>query len=115
MIRPGEIYMADLPDAGRHPVIVVSREELNRGEVISAVLVTSAHFRARSKFANCVPFNAGEFGLIRECVAQCESIGPILVSQLDLADGPIGVLDEMALRDVVRAIGYVIESECEPV
>ncbi len=115
MIRPGEIYMADLPEAGRHPVIIVSRAELNRGDVVSAVLVTSAHFRIRSKLANSVPFSAGEFGLIRDCVAQCESVGPILVSQLDLADGPIGLLDELALRDVVRAIGYVIESECEPV
>ena len=31
MIRPGEIYAADFPLAGRHPVIVVSREDLNRG------------------------------------------------------------------------------------
>ena len=28
---PGEIYMADFPEAGPHPVIVVSREDLNRG------------------------------------------------------------------------------------
>jgi len=31
MIRPGEIYMADFAEAGPHPVIVLSREELNRG------------------------------------------------------------------------------------
>jgi mRNA-degrading endonuclease toxin of MazEF toxin-antitoxin module len=31
MIRPGEIYMADFGPAGPHPVIVTSRETLNRG------------------------------------------------------------------------------------
>jgi hypothetical protein len=31
MINPGEIYLADFPQAGHHPVIVVSREDLNRG------------------------------------------------------------------------------------
>ena len=33
MIQPGEVYLADFEEAGPHPVIVVSREELNRGRV----------------------------------------------------------------------------------
>ena len=33
MIQPGEVYMADFGPAGPHPVIVVSREELNRGRL----------------------------------------------------------------------------------
>jgi hypothetical protein len=37
------------------------------------------------------------------------------MSQLDLSAGPIGILDESALRDVIRAIGYVLEADCEPV
>lgn len=32
-----------------------------------------------------------------------------------MSAGPIGVLDEVALREVIKAIGYVIESDCEPV
>jgi hypothetical protein len=28
-MEPGEIYLADFPEAGPHPVVVVSREELN--------------------------------------------------------------------------------------
>ena len=31
MIRAGEVYMADFAEAGPHRVIVLSREELNRG------------------------------------------------------------------------------------
>jgi hypothetical protein len=35
-------------------------------------------------------------------------------AELDLAAGPRGILDSAALRRLVRAIGYVIESNCEP-
>jgi hypothetical protein len=39
---------------------------------------------------------------------------PIDQAQLDLATGSRGVFDDAALRKVVMAIGYVIESNCEP-
>ncbi len=115
MIRPGEIYMADFGQAGPHPVIVVSREDLNRGRYALVVVCTSARFAVRSKLPNCVPFRAGDFGLTTDCVAQCENVLSIDKVQLDLAAGPMGVLDDLALRDVIKAIGYVIESDCEPV
>ncbi len=115
MIRPGEIYVADFPGAGPHRVIVVSREELNRGSYALGVICTSARFVVRSTLPNCVPFRAGEFGFIADCVAQCENILSVEKSQLDLAAGPVGRLDDLALRNVIKAIGYVIESDCEPV
>ena len=114
-MRPGEIYIADFPVAGPHPVIVVSREPLNRGSYALAVVCTSARFSFRSKLPNCVPFSAGNFGLTADCVAQCENVVSVDKSQIDLVKGPIGVLDEIALRDVIRAIGHVIESDCEPI
>ena len=114
MIEPGEIYTADFPDAGPHPVIIVSREELNRGHYALAVVCTSARFALRSRLPNCVPFRAGQFGFTVDCVAQCENLLSIDRKQLDLEDGPIGVLDERTLRDLIKAIGYVIESDCEP-
>ena len=115
MIRPGEIYIADFEQAGSHPIIVVSRENLNRGRYVVAVVCTSARFAIRSTLPNCVPFRAGQFGFSVDCVAQCENILSIDLSQLDFTSGPRGVLDETSLRDVIRAIGYVIESDCEPV
>lgn len=48
----------------------------------------------------------------KDCVAQCENI--FLVDKDSLDPNTIGVLDEMTLRDVVRAIGHVIDSDCEP-
>ena len=114
MIRPGGVYIADFDQAGPHPVIVVSREDLNRGRYLLVVVCTSARFAARRTLPNCVPFRAGQFGFTTDCVAQRDNILSFEKSQLDLADGPIGMLDEMAMRNVVKAIGHVIESDCEP-
>ena len=99
MIRPGEIYMADT-DAGRRPAVVVSREELNRGHWVVAVLVTSTQFATRSRLPHCVAFRAGEFGLTKDCVAQAETITYLAVSELDLDPGAIGVLDEVRMREL---------------
>ena len=114
-MEPGEIYLVDFPEAGPHPVIVVSREELNRGHYALVVVCTSARFAVRSQLASCVPFHAGQFGFTADCVAQCENILSIDKRQLDrVGAGRIGVLDEMAWREVVKAIGYVVGSDCEP-
>jgi mRNA-degrading endonuclease toxin of MazEF toxin-antitoxin module len=114
MIQPGEVYMADFGPAGPHPVIVVSREELNRGHYALVVACTSARFAVRSKLSNCVPFRAGEFGFTLDCVAQYENILSIDQAQIDLAVGPLGILDDTALQNVIKAIGYVIKSDCKP-
>jgi mRNA-degrading endonuclease toxin of MazEF toxin-antitoxin module len=114
-MQPGEVYMADFGEAGPHPVIVLSREELNRGRYALVVVCTSARFAVRCKLPNCVPFHAGTFGFTVDCVAQCENLLSIDKAQLDLDDGPRGVLDDVALRDVIKAVGYVMQSDCEPV
>src|SRR5712691_21716 len=114
MIYPGEIYMADFGQAGPHPVIVVSREELNRGRYALVVVCTSARFVVRSKLSNCVPFQAGDFGFTLDCVAQCENLLSIDQEQLDVAAGPMGILDESTLQRIIKAIGYVIKSDCRP-
>jgi mRNA-degrading endonuclease toxin of MazEF toxin-antitoxin module len=114
MIRPGEIYLAST-DAGIRPVVVVSREELNRGNWLVAVLVTSTRFSLRSSLPHCVPFRAGEFGLDKDCVAQAETISYIAVVDLDMDQGVIGFLDEVRMRTLIKAIGHVIASDCEPI
>jgi mRNA-degrading endonuclease toxin of MazEF toxin-antitoxin module len=111
-MNPGEIDMADLGEATPHPVIVVSREDLNRGDRVVAVLCTSQKFALRSALPHCVPFQAGQFGFTKDCVAQCENI--FLVAKDSLDATPIGTLSDVALRDVIKAIGHVIDSDCEP-
>ncbi len=114
MIRPGEVYLADFDQAGPHPVVVVSREDLNRGRYALVVVCTSARFSVRSVLPNCVPFQVGRFGFTADCVAQCDNMLSIEKVQLGMSAGPIGVLDDIAMRDVIKAIGHVIESDCEP-
>lgn len=113
-MEPGEIYWANLA-IGRRPIIVVSRGDLNRGSNVVAVLCTSTQFSVRAKLPNCVPFQAGEFGLLKNCVAQCETITYVDKSDVDTASGRIGMLDDVRMRSVVKAIGHVIESDCEPI
>ena len=113
--RPGEIYEGYLDASESHPVIVVSREELNRGDYTVVVPLTSKKFEARRHLPNCTPFRAGEYGLSKDCVALGELITVAHKSQLVLEAGPTSVLDDESMRDVIRAIGYVIGAEFEPV
>ena len=114
-MEPGEIYIADFLEAGPHPVIVVSRENLNRGHYALVVGLYVLSLRGPQPASEFVPFQAEQFGFTVDCVAQCENILSIDKRQLDTSGGPIGVLDDVALREVVKAIGYVIASDCEPV
>jgi mRNA-degrading endonuclease toxin of MazEF toxin-antitoxin module len=115
MLQRGEIYNAAYASIPPHPVVVVSREDLNRGQKVVVVIITSAKFALRSQLPNCVPLKAGQFGLTKDCVAQAETIYVAEVGDLDIVGGPIGKLDDLTFRDVIKAIGYVIESDCEPV
>ncbi len=111
MIRPGEIYLADFEEMEPHPIVVVSREELNRGNWVAAVLITSKRFEERSKQPHCVPLRAGEFGLSKDCVAQGESLFSIRREELG---EHVGTLDEERWRDLVKALGNMTGSDCEP-
>jgi mRNA-degrading endonuclease toxin of MazEF toxin-antitoxin module len=73
MINPGEIHLAQT-DAGVRPVVLVSREEMNRGNWVVAVLITSAKFSLRRTLRHCVAFSAGEFGLDKDWVTLAEAI-----------------------------------------
>src|SRR6185312_13111514 len=109
-MEPGEIYWIDLV-TGRRPGIVVSREDLNRGNYVVMVLCTTSRFVQRSKLPNCVSFQAGNFGLQQNCVAQCEAIYALEKTEIDLASGMIGKLSGSRLSDVIKAIGHVIDSD----
>ncbi len=78
------------------------------------VRCTTKRFAVRSKLSNCLPFQAGEFGMPSDCVAQCEAIYALEKGEIDIASGLIGRLDTAKLRDVIKAVGYVIDSDCEP-
>ena len=105
MIQHGEIYLADFDEMEPHPVVVVSREELNRGNWVAAVLITSKRFEERSKQPHCVPFRAGEFGRSRDCVAQAESLFSI---RREALGDQLGTLDDERSRGLVKALGNMM-------
>jgi mRNA-degrading endonuclease toxin of MazEF toxin-antitoxin module len=111
MIQPGEVFWADTA-YGRRPAIVISREQLNRGNTVIVVMCTTANLVIRSAIPNCVPFAAGEYGFTKDCVAQAETVQMIEKQYID--PGPIGILTDEKLREVIRAVGYVMDADCEP-
>ena len=113
--QAGQIYWAsDDGDNDPHLVVVVSKEEFNRGNYLVVVPVTSKKYEIRSKLPNCVPFRAGQFCFTSDCCAQAENIGLKWKHDVEIEDGPAGTLDESRMRDLIRAIGYMIDAECEP-
>ena len=48
-------------------------------------------------------------------MAQAETISYIAIADLDLDQGALGVLDEVRMRALIRAVGNVIASDCEPI
>jgi mRNA-degrading endonuclease toxin of MazEF toxin-antitoxin module len=112
--KPGEVYWALMEGPEPRPVIVVSREELNRGDYVAAVPVTSRGLGERRSLPSCVAFRAGQFGLTKDCVAQAEAIAQVAKDELDLDTGPVGVLDSATSRELLKAIGYVLGADCEP-
>ena len=110
----GEVYWASLEGSGRHPVIVVSRQQLNRGHYVVVVPVTSRKFEERVKMPTCVALRAGRFGFTADCVAQAENVTLLEKGWIDAESGPLGRLDRESMRGLVHAIGYVIDAECEP-
>ena len=78
------------------------------------VVCTSTRYAVRKTLPNCVPFQVGQFGFTSDCVAQCENILSVHKSQLDLAVGALGKLDDRTMREIIKAVGYVMDSDCEP-
>lgn len=115
MIQQGEIYWVTIPESGDRPVIVISKDVLNRGYSVLVVPCTTSKFDVRSKLPNCVALNKGSFGLTADCVAQCENAFAIDVSLLKTPDIPIGKLNEGTMRLIIKAVGNVLNSDCQPI
>ena len=52
--------------------------------------------------------------MTEDCVAQCELVSIVPTQSIEIASGPIATISDDVLRSIIRAIGYVIEAECEP-
>ena len=110
-LRAGEVYWAFADK--RRPVVIISREELNRGEYVVVVPLTTAQLEVRRRLPNCALIDTAP-GL-KKCVAQGEMVSSLLRSDLIGAEeGPVVILDGEIMREIVRAVGYMMLADCEP-
>jgi mRNA-degrading endonuclease toxin of MazEF toxin-antitoxin module len=111
--RAGEIYKVNLPPAGEHSFVVVSREELNRGRQLLAAMITSSKFNVRSQLPNSIILRGGQFGMTTDSVVQCENV--VAIETNEIRGNPVAQLDATTMRDVIKALGYVFDADCEPI
>ena len=114
MIRPGEVYTADFEQAGPHPVIVVSRENLNRGSYALVVVCTSARFAVRRTLPTACRSGRGKSGSCRIAWRSARTCCPSRSRNSIWPRGRSAPWLYRALRDVIEAIGHVPESDREP-
>lgn len=114
--HPGEVYWAMYPRGeDEHRRIVVSSERFNRGDYVTVVPTTSTHFHRRSRLSSSVAFNKSAFGIFdKDCVAQAEQIATVGHVEIDYERGCLGTISTAKIRELIGAIGCVIDARCEP-
>ncbi len=106
--RRAEIYRLKKDPVGKkRPVLVVSRNELNGGHYLLAIPFYSAQTAEKSRHPTAIPFAQGEFGLEKDCVAKADEVTQYRMSDLTLAEGPLGTVDPARMAAVDKAIAYV--------
>ncbi len=92
-------------------MIVVSRDDHNCGDNVVVVPFTTQKLDKRRNLPSCVFFAAGESGLAHDCVAKTDEITSVAVMEFDWARGRIGRVLAPRMKDVVRAIRYMIRDD----
>lgn len=111
-IQRAEIYLLKEDVAGKaRPVLVVSRDQLNQGTSVVVIPFYSQQLERRRTQRYCVPFNAGDGGLSKECVAKADEIGVVDKTAIDTQRGAIGRLNAAQMAEVVKAVRYVLRDD----
>jgi len=105
-LRQGEVWLVHFHEGWERPSIVVSRNQLNRGELILVVPCTSSEVARRRVFPNQVFLPQGEAGLATDSVAQTHLVQPAHVSWFMQR---LGALAPEDLGEVLRSIAWVID------
>lgn len=86
-------------------MIIVSREELNRGSLFLCVPVTSSRVEERRKYANYVFLPAGAGGLRDDSVAVAHLVQPV---RKDFLRDRWGEVPETTLQRILVAIAWSV-------
>lgn len=104
--RQGDLWWAEFGSDDRRPVIIVSRDELNHGNIILIIPCTASRVEERAVYPNHVLLRAGVAGLSKASVAQTHLIQP--VEQFMLHEW-IGRLSDEQLGEVLLALAWVVD------
>jgi mRNA interferase MazF len=105
IVAPAEIYLADIFEGGTRPIIILTREQLNRGGLYLAVPVTSSRVHERKRYANYVFLPAGAGGLREDSVAVTHLVQPV---RQDALQSRWGQLPESLFAQVQLGIAWSI-------
>src|SRR5690242_2493606 len=81
-LEPGDVFLADIFEGGTRPVVIVSREQLNRGTLSLVIPITSSRVTERRRYANYVFLAAGAGGLRTDSVAATHLVQPVRTEDL---------------------------------
>ena len=105
-VSPGDVYLTDIFEGGTRPVIVVSREQLNRGGLYLIVPVTSSRVGERRRYANYVFLPAGAGGVRDDSVAVTHLVQPV---RLEMLRDKWGQISESLMQQVLVGIAWSID------
>jgi len=105
--RRGQIFRLKSDAVGKpRPILVVSRTELNNGSYLLGIAFYGEQLEKRAALPHCILFQAGEFGLTKNCVAMASGITQFKLTELRLAEGPLGELSPEQMAVVDRALAF---------
>lgn len=79
-MRRGELWWADLPDAGRRPVLVLTRDALLPGLTnVTVAFVT----KTRRGIDTKVELTPAEHGVLKPCFVRCDNLNTVPKGALD--------------------------------
>lgn len=107
---PGELYYLKRDSADkRRPIVIMSREELNRGYTVLAIPCSASHVEKKRKRQSCAFFQKGEGGLRFDSVAMADKIALVEKSEILLSGGPIGMFNDNQMQRIFAALQWSIK------
>lgn len=99
----GELWWADLGEAGARPVVVLSRDAAIRGRRRALVATCSTNIRGLDSE---VPLEPGTDAVSRPCVVQLDAVNDVRVRELTRR---LGRLSSQRMRQVCRALAVAVD------
>lgn len=106
-LQYGEVYRLKHDAVGKpRPFVVVSRNELNRGNTVIGIPFSSNNLAKKRQQPSCAFFAQGEGGLTADCVAMTSEIATVFLSNIQFSAGPLGTFDDAQMERLFEALKW---------